>query len=79
MELIQNILVTALLDGSVHGGVDGVEGLLVGFRNNEGHGILGVAAVNRGRLPHVCVGQADNAGHNFGRIHLVSHNYSSPL
>ena len=69
----------AFLDGSVHGCVDSVEGLLIGFRNNEGHGILGVAAVDGGRLPHVCVGQADNAGHNFGRIHLVSHNYSSPL
>ena len=30
----------ALLDGSVHGGVDGVEGLLVGFRDNEGYGVL---------------------------------------
>ena len=65
--------------GNIGYSVDGVEGLLIGFRNNEGHGRLGVAAVDGGRLPHVCVGQADNAGHNFGRIHLVSHNYSSPL
>ena len=66
-------------EGGVHSGADGVEGLFIRFRDNEGYGILGIATVNGSRLPHVCIGQADDAGHNFGRIHLVSHNYSSPL
>ena len=62
-----------LLDGSVHSGVDGGDGLGVALEDDEADGILGVAAVDGGRLPDIGVGQPDNAGDHLGVGFLSGH------
>ena len=68
----------SVLDGGVHGGVDGIDGLGVGLGDDEGNAVLGVASVDGGRLPDVGVGQADNTGDHFGRIIVIGRHIVIP-
>ena len=68
----------SVLNGGVHSGVDGIDGLGVGLGDDEGNAVLGVASVDGSRLPDVGVGQADNSGDHFGRILVIGRHIVIP-
>ncbi|CRH60337.1 Uncharacterised protein [Chlamydia trachomatis] len=66
-------LANASLDRRIHSLLNSRNRGGVGLGDNEGDGVLGLAALDRVRLPHMRIAEADFAGDNTGRI-LSSHN-----
>lgn len=60
------------LDGGIHSGIDGGDGLGIAFGDDEGNGILGGAAIDAGGLPDIGVGQTDDAGDDLGGCFLIA-------
>lgn len=70
-------LATELADRGIDRRVDGAfdlgQGLGVGLRDDQGHGVLGLAALDGLRLENVGLGQAELAGDHTGRIRGYRH------